>query len=402
MPGKDAILRPRTGAEWTKASFFSTLLRTSPGAPASYTVLVKERRRSVLHVDLDPFFVNVERSLDPALRGRAVIVGGGAGASSLVAAASAEARAAGVRPGQSIAAAQRVCPDAVVRRGDLDTYGRFSEEVSAILQAASRRVERPSADEAYVDVTPEHAGALAPVAAVETIKDEVQRRLGLDASLGLASSRLAARIASSWAKPRGFLLVLPGYEASFLARQPLSALGDLPPHLEAQLEGAGYTSLGQLSEADEKALAVLVGPTAATRLRAAARGEGEAPIEVSAPPTSIQEEALVRDARTDRLALEELLDGLARRASRRLRPFGLRARLVTVEVHRPAGSLRRSDALTPGASDEETLAAVVRGLAEPLLEPARTVRTLQVRLGRLETPGSQVPLFPPAFRSALR
>ena len=172
-----------------------------------------------MHVDLDPFFVNVERSLDPSLRGRAVIVGGGDASSGLVAAASAEARAAGVRPGQSMALARRLSPDAVVREGDLDTYGRVGEDISAILLAASRRVERPSADEAYVDLTPEQPGAPTPVSAAETIKDELQRRLGLDASLGLASSRLAARIASSWAKPRGLLLVLPGYEASFVGRQ---------------------------------------------------------------------------------------------------------------------------------------------------------------------------------------
>src|SRR5437899_4345465 len=146
----------------------------------------------------------------------------------------------------------------------------------------------------------------APVAAVETIKDELQRRLGLDASLGLASSRLAARIASSWAKPRGLLLVLPGYEASFIARQPLRALDDLPPHLAAELERAGLTTLGQVSESDDAALAALAGPSAAARLREAARGEGEDPVAVSAPPTSIQEEAVIRDRRSDRKALEEV------------------------------------------------------------------------------------------------
>ena len=362
---------------------------------------MKERRRHILHVDLDPFFVNVERSLDASLRGRAVIVGGG-DASGLVAVASAEARQAGVVPGQAMAAARRLCPGAVVRQGDFETYGRFSEEVSAILLAASRRVERPSADEAYADLTPEHPGAAAPVAAVETIKDELQRRLGLDASLGLASSRLAARIASSWAKPRGLLLVLPGYEASFIARQPLRALDDLPLHLAAELERAGLTTLGQVSESDDAALAALAGPSAAARLREAARGEGEDPVAVSAPPTSIQEEAVIRDRRSDRKALEEVIDSLARRACRRLKPFGLRTRLVTVEVRRPADSLRRSDNFSPGVADEDTVASVVRTLTESLVEPASAVRAVQVRLGRLETPGSQAPLFPAVFREASR
>jgi DNA polymerase-4 len=363
---------------------------------------VKEQRRKVLHVDLDPFFVNVERSLDPSLRGRAVIVGGGDASSGLVAAASAEARARGVLPGQSVALARRLSPEAVVREGDLDTYARFGEDISAILLAASRRVERPSADEAYVDLTPEHPGASTPVSAAETIKDELQRRLGLDASLGLASSRLAARIASSWAKPRGLLLVLPGYEASFVGRQELSVLSDLPQHMETALVRAGLTTLGQVSEADEALLVALVGATAAGRLRAAAKGDDEEPIEIAAPPSWLQEEAVIRDRRTDRRALEDVLDGLARRGCRRLKPFGLRTRLVTVEVRRPADTLRRSDSFSPGVADEDTVASLVRTLAEPLLEPAATVRAIQVRLGRLEPPGTQASLFPDAFGSAFR
>ena len=362
---------------------------------------MRERRRSILHVDLDPFFVNVERSLDPSLRGRAVVVGGGDD-SGLVAAASAEARRAGVRPGQPVAAARRLCPEAVLRPGDLEAYGRVSDEVTAILLTASRRVERPSADEAYVDLTPEGPGAPAPGGAVETIKDELQRRLGLDASFGLASSRLAARIASSWAKPRGFLLVLPGYEASFVARQPLAALGDLPPHLEAALDKAGLGTLGQVAEADEAVLAAAVGPAAAARLREACRGETEEPIAVSAPPAWVQEETAIRDRRADRRALEEIVDALARRACRRLRPFGLLTRQVSVEVRRPGDCLRRSEAFSPGVADDETVAAVVHGLADPLLEPAETVRAVQVRLGRLEPPGSQAPLFLEAFRSVRR
>jgi DNA polymerase-4 len=362
---------------------------------------VGDRRRSILHVDLDPFFVSVERSLDPLLRGRPVIVGGGDAPSARVAAASPEARTAGVRPGQSLAEASRLCPQGVFRRGDLDTYGRFSEDVTSILLAASRRVQRPSADEAYADLTPEHPAAPSPVSAAETIREEIQRRLGLDASLGLASSRLAARVASAWARPRGFLLVLPGYEASFLAGQPMSFLSDLPPHLEAALHRAGLGTLGQVAEATESTLAGVVGAAAAPRLRQAARGEAEEPIPVSAPPAWIQEQAAIRDRRSDRAALESVLEGLASRVCRRLRPHGLRARLLTVEVQRSArDALRRSESFHPGVSDEDTIRSQVRALAGPLLDPAASVRTIQVRLGRLEPPGAQSHLFPDAIGAA--
>jgi len=355
---------------------------------------VKERRRSILHVDLDPFFVSVERSLDPGLRGRPVLVGGGTGPDAIVAAASAEARALGVRPGQTVRQAQRLCSDAVLRPGDLETYGRFTDDVASIFQAASRRVERPSADEAYLDLTPESASSPGPVAGAESIKDQLQRRLGLDASLGLASSRLAARVASTWAKPRGLLLVLPGYEASFVGRQPVSFLSDLPPHLLTALEEAGFSTLGQVGEADEVKLAAVLGPAVAARLRAAARGEGEEPIPVTAPPAWVQEEATIRDRRSDALALRDVVDGLARRAARRLRPFGLAAEHLSVEVRRPEAGVRRSDSVAAGLSDEDAIAEVVRGLAEPLIEPAARVRAVAVRLSRLRPQGAQTPLLP--------
>jgi DNA polymerase-4 len=367
-------------------------------------VKVTTRRRNILHVDLDPFFVSVERSLDPSLRGRPVVVGGTADSIGVVAAASAEARAAGVKAGQSLVAARRLCPQAEFRSGDLAAYARVTEQVTGILLAASRRVEQPSADEAYVDLTPEGPPYASPVPAVEALKDELQRRLGLDASFGLASSRLAARVASGWARPRGFLVVLPGYEASFLARQPISVLDDLPTHLETALTQAGIETLGQLQAAEPSALTSIVGEPAASRLQAAARGEGEAEVAVTAPPAWVQEEAAIRDRRSDAAALQDVVEGLARRAARRLRPFGLGAEQLSVEVQRPAGDQRRSETLSPAVVDEDTIVSVLRSLSSPLLDPARSVRGVQVRLGRLVQPMAQAPLFPvsPSGASARR
>jgi DNA polymerase-4 len=352
---------------------------------------VKERARSIVHVDLDPFFVSVERSLDPSLRGQPVAVAGGTDALAVIAAASSEARALGVRPGQTVKQARALCPGLVIRPGDLETYGRISDEVTSCLLGVSRRVERASADEAYLDLT-EATDGRGPVARVEALKDQLQRRLGLDASLGLASTRLAARVASSWAKPRGFLLVLPGYEASFLAGRPITFL-DLPPHVEAGLREVGLDTLGAIAEADDAALVAAVGPALAARVRAAAQGHDEEPIPVAAPPASLQEEATIRDRRTDAAGLAAVIDGLVRRAARRLRPFSLAAEQVSVEVRRPEATARRSVPLHPGTSDEDTLVAAAQGLAGPLLE-APQVRGLLVRLGKLRPEATQATLFP--------
>ena len=354
---------------------------------------MRDQRRTILHVDLDPFFVSVERSLDPSLRGRPVVVGGDGAGLGFVAAASEEARQAGVRVGMPLPQARLACPGASFRRGDLDVYGRCSEEVTAVLLAASRRVERPSADEAFLDLTADGPADTTPLRAAESIRGELQRRLGLDASLGVASSRLAARIASGWAKPRGLLVVFPGYERSFLAGQPLSVLG-LPPHVATALEKAGLASVGQIADAEEPALAALVGAAPAARLRAVARGEQEPRIAVAAPPDFVQEESAIRARGSDRVALEEVADALARRAARRLKPFRLAARAILVEVRRAADVARRTDVVSLGLSDEDAIAARVRALLEPLLDPAEGVRGLQVRLARLAPSALPVPLFP--------
>jgi DNA polymerase IV len=354
----------------------------------------KVQRRSILHVDLDPFFVSVERSLDPSLRGRPLVVGGGTEGRGMVAAASDEARARGIRAGQSLTEARRLCPEAAVRPGDLEAYARISEQVTSLLLSASRRIERPSADEAFIDLTPETTGALGPVAAAEWLKDELQRRLGLDASFGLAGSRLAARVASGRARPRGLLIVLPGYEDSFLARQPIDALPDLPAPLERALLDAGFSTLGSLTEADEETLATAVGRPAAVRLRDAVRGLGEAPIPVATPPGFVQEEATVRDRHSDQAVLLALVEGLAARASRRLRPFGLVAGGISIEIARQGSIDRRTESLAPPACDEAILGEAAARLALPLLDPASSVRALHVRLTRLGLPTRQAPLFP--------
>jgi nucleotidyltransferase/DNA polymerase involved in DNA repair len=187
-----------------------------------------------------------------------------------------------------------------------------------------------------------------------------------------------------------------------VAPKPISLLG-LPPHLESALARAGFATLGSLAEADEAALAAAVGPAAAAHVRAAARGEAEPEIPTAAPPAFVQEEAAVRDRRSDTEALAEMAESLARRASRRLKPFRLGAGAITVEVRRTAATARRAVTLADPLDDEDLVAERVRELALPLLSPAEAVRGLLVRLSRLGPTGTQAPLFPasPAFRRAL-
>jgi DNA polymerase-4 len=355
--------------------------------------------RSILHVDLAPFLVAVERRLDPTLRGAAVIVGGTTAVDGIVAAASDEARARGVRAGQSLKQARVLCPNGAFRPGDLETYARTSEEVTDVLLRASRRVERPSADEAFLDDSAESPGAGTAVSKAEWVKRELQHRLGIEASLGLASSRLAARVASGMAKPRGLLVVFPGYESSFIAPSPIELLDELSPRDAAILRRAGHESLGDLAGANIDELAHHLGRAPAERFRAAALGQGEPPIERATPPETARAEVTIRDRRSDRVALIEALDGLVERAFRSIRPFGLGVGAITIEVRRTDETGRQHEVFHHVVSDSAALRQIARGIATPMLESPIHVRGLAIHLSRLAPPSTQSELFPDGWQT---
>lgn len=352
----------------------------------------RPKARSILHVDLDPFMVAVERSLDPSLRGRPVVIGPAGG---LVAAASAEARSAGIRIGMPVIQTRDLCPEVVLRPGDLAGYARVGEHVVSILASVTRRVEQISADEAFLDLTPDGSLSGPPSIVAEALKVRIQDQLGLDASFGLAGSRLAARAASRLARPRGLLIILPGYESIFLGTQPLDLLDDVPVHISRLLVEAGVTSLGHLLAHDETSLGAIVGPQVAPRLLAAARGDVEDPVRVSAPPAWIQEEAKVRDRHSDATVVGALAADLVSQCCRRLRPHDLLAGSMTIEVESAATTRRRQRALVPSTSDEAALRRLAAEEAASIVRSEGT-RRVAVRLTRLAPRDSQAPLFPEA------
>ncbi|MBN2370997.1 MAG: hypothetical protein JXO72_10970 [Vicinamibacteria bacterium] len=339
--------------------------------------------RRILHIDLDPFFVSVERSLDPGLRDRPVVVGGD-GRSGIVAAASSEAQAAGVRPGQSIGNARRLCPQASFLAGDFETYARVSVDVTQILLSASRRVERPSADEAFVELPVQKSAPRHPFRVVDHIQDQIHRRLGLDASFGLASTRLGSRIASRFAKPRGLLVLLPEHEQAFVARQSIEALGETITTANlGLLKSAGLIAIHDLQAVEPERLVRLIGPVKATQIKAAVALSQDPPIPVTAPPTSVHEEATIRDVHTSRADLESILDNLARRALRRIRPFDLHVSGLSVEVIRGESQNHRAARLRDGVADERAIIGILRALSGALFVTPRSIRHVSIRLGPL-------------------
>src|SRR3984893_11879966 len=175
---------------------------------------------SILHVDMDAFFVSVELLERPELRGKPVIVGGGPNQRGVVTAASYEARKFGVHSAMPLRTAGRLCPHAVYLDGHHAKYSEWSDRVATILAKFSPIVEMVSVDEPYLDLPATERRHAPPLATTDKLLRTITRDTGLPCSGGLATTRLVAKVASDQAKPRGLLWVTPGSEARFLAPLP--------------------------------------------------------------------------------------------------------------------------------------------------------------------------------------
>jgi len=173
--------------------------------------------RTYFHVDMDAFFVSVEELFDPSLRGKPVVVGGKADQRGVVSAASYAARKFGLHSAMPLRTAYRLCPHAIFVEGHPERYREYSRKVYKVLQSFSPQVEMASVDEAYMDLTGTEKLHGPPLAAAHRLHEAIKRETALNSSVGIAPSRMVAKVASDQAKPNGVLWILPGQEARFLA-----------------------------------------------------------------------------------------------------------------------------------------------------------------------------------------
>jgi DNA polymerase-4 len=285
-------------------------------------------------LDLDAFYVSVERAKDPSLEGKPVIVGGnperGRG---IVASASYEARARGVRTAMPAASAARLCPDAVFLRPDFAACTEYSRRAAAILDAEAPRVLPASIDEFYLDFT--HRGGFdfaKTEAAVRRLRDRLKHELALPASAGIASSRLVAKIACGKAKPDRQLLVPPGAEAEFLAPLPIGEMPGIGPKTEPRFVDAGFLKIGDLASRPEGERRAFLGNDA-EYWRRRARGEdvsGDLPDEERDRSIGA-EETFDRDL-ADPAEVDAALASLAETACFRLRRKGYVAGTLSLKI----------------------------------------------------------------------
>jgi len=330
--------------------------------------------RTILHVDLDAFFAAVEQRDDPTLRGKPVIVGGMPPGRGVVSAASYEARVFGVHSAMSITEAHRRCPHGVYLPVDGRRYQQASREVMAILRRFTPQVEPISIDEAFMDVTGSRPlfGEGPEIAAA--IKAAVRDDVGLTASVGVATTKLVAKIASDLRKPDGLVVVPSGEEAAFLAPLPISRLWGVGEKTATVLAEYGVKTIGDLAELSPDLLVRRFGKHGAS-LATRALGMDDDPVHEGDPAKSVGHETTFDVDSSDPEVIERTLLALSDGVSGRLRSAGVKASTITVKVR---------DSSFRTVTRQRTLAQPT-DLTEPIyraaLELARPqVRGIRVRL----------------------
>ncbi|MCC7416921.1 MAG: DNA polymerase IV [Acidobacteria bacterium] len=287
--------------------------------------------RRILHIDMDAFYASVEQRDDAALRGRPVAVGGRPQGRGVVAAASYEARAFGVRSAMSMARAVRLCPGLVIVPPDFTKYKTASNIVFGLMREVTPLVEPLSLDEAYLDVTENAWGERLATPVARGLKRRIRDATGLTASAGVAPNKFLAKIASGWKKPDGLTVISPGRVEPFLRQLPVDALWGVGPVTAGKLRAHGIERLVDVRTADAGALRASVG-NLADWLRRLAYGEDDRPV---VPDRAAKSSGTENTYPQDLTALDTIraeVAGMAAGAAAWLARRGLQARTVTIKV----------------------------------------------------------------------
>ncbi|MER5494918.1 DNA polymerase IV [Streptomyces sp. NPDC002490] len=339
---------------------------------------------TILHLDMDAFYASAEQAAKPSLRGKAVVVGG-IGPRGVVATASYEARRFGVRSAMPTAQARRLAPNAAYLVPRFGFYREISDRVMSMLRELSPLVEPLSLDEAFVDL--EAGGTAREEASARAVgtrlRADIRAATGLTGSVGLAASKMVAKIASEEAKPDGLLLVRAGTERALLAPMAVRVLPGVGPATGDHLRRAGISTVGELAEAGEDELVRLLGKAHGAGLYAMALARDERPVVAERETKSVSVEDTYDVDIHDRTRVRLEVQRLAERCVRRLRDSGHSGRTVVLKVRRyDFSTLTRSETLR-GPTDDPR---VVREAAGRLLESVDTtggVRLLGVGVSGL-------------------
>ncbi len=360
---------------------------------------------------MDAFFVSVEELFDPSLKGKAVVVGGRSNERGVVSAASYEARKFGVHSAMPLRTAYQMCPHAIFVDGHPDRYRDYSQRAREVLDRFSPLVEMASIDEAYLDMTGSRRLLGPPLAAAHSLHQAMKSGTGLNCSIGIATSRLVAKITSDQAKPNGVLWVLPGEEARFLAPLEVRKIPGVGKVTEKNLHQLGIRKIGDLAALDQEFLESKFGKwglaLAGKALGLDAGGWFDSTFGESEDPKSISHEHTYSEDTADADRLEATLAKLSEMVGRRLREHGLHSRTVQIKLrYQDFSTITRAHSLDHSTQLDHELFDTARDLFRRNWKPGAKVRLLGVQASSLSAIEGQLNLLDDAktvkWRDALR
>jgi DNA polymerase IV len=351
---------------------------------------------SILHADVDSFFASVEQRDDPRLRGRPVIVGSG-----VVLAASYEAKAHGVHSAMGGATARRLCPEAVVVEPRFEAYVAAGRKLFEVFEATAPHVEGLSMEEAFLDVSGLGRISGSPRQIAARLRRDVRERVGLPVTVGVASTKHVAKVASGVAKPDGLLVVRPGEELAFLHPLPVERLWGVGPTTASKLNRRGIMTVGQLAALPETKVVSILGRAQGRHLHALAHNRDPRPVRARRRRGSIgSQSALGRSARSFD-ELDVVLVGIVDRVTRRMRAARRAGRTIVLRLRfRDFSRATRSHTLSHPTAATDTILAVARALlaaARPMIE-TRGITLVGIAVANLDSGSGGIQLELPLDR----
>jgi DNA polymerase IV len=350
----------------------------------------------IVHVDMDAFFVAVEELLNPAIRGKAVAVGGSPSGRGVVASASYEARKFGIHSAMPSSHAKKLCPQLIFVPAHYDEYANYSDALARILKRYSPEVEWVSIDEAYLNLygCERLYGPAAVVA--ERIRTAIQKELHLNASIGVAQNRLMAKVASDFAKPNGLFILLPGYEENFLKTLPIRTLPGIGEKLERELQDMGIYTIGELAAMPVDLLQAVFGVNGFVLWKRAHGMDSElVGLNELSESKSISRELTLEEDTVDEDYLSAMLHLLVEQATNELRKTRRKAKTITLKLrYTDLKRASRSATLDCATNLDEVVYTKALQLLQENWQRRVRIRLIGIHLSHFEPETGQLELFP--------
>lgn len=348
--------------------------------------------KTIFHLDMDAFFVSVERILDPSLEGKPVIVGGDPHGRGVVAACSYEARQFGLHSAMPIRTAFRLCPHGIYLHGHGKEYGRFSKAVKHLLENYFPIVQQASIDEFYLDFTGCEKIYGEAVKFAEKLQNEIWEKYHLPCSIGIASNKTIAKIASDFKKPRGITFVPPGSEKDFLAPLPIEKIPGIGKATFPMLRSRGFSVVGDIAKASPDYLSALLGKFG-IELWEKANGNGNDILVTEHERKSISKETTFDKDLISKTKIEEILFELVSKACQLLRNENWQTSTISIKLrYTDFVTLTRSKTIEP-TDDDKVVFEIAKDLFEKSFTRRVGIRLIGIHLSKLNHYTEQCILF---------